>query len=78
MKLKTGEYVSNNPLVGTIRRITEGPYKGECFKVLGWSPKGRPFVSLAGYYHIRFRGKLQWVEGRHTRGISEEVQDETT
>ena len=65
--------ISTNPLVGTTRRLIQGDYKGECFKVIRWSPKGRPFVSLSGYYHIRFRGKLQWIEGRYMREISEQV-----
>ena len=71
MKLKTGQYVNTNPLVGTTRMITDGDYKGEIFKVIGWTSKGKPFVTLAGYYRIIFRGKQQWVEGGHMRGISQ-------
>ena len=69
----TGRRITNNPLIGTTRVLTEGNFKGEQFQVLKWSPKGRPFVTLSGYYHIRFRGKLQWLEGREMREISEEV-----
>jgi hypothetical protein len=73
MRLKTGQYISTNPLVGTTRTITQGDYKGESFGVIGWSPKGRPFLTLSGYYHIRFRGKLQWLEGQEMRTISKEA-----
>lgn len=70
MKLKTGQYISTNPLVGTTRIITDGDYKGETFKVVEWTSKGKPFVTLAGYYRVIFRGKRQWVEGRHMRELS--------
>jgi hypothetical protein len=73
MRLKTGQYISTNPLVGTTREITQGEYTGESFKVVGWSPRGHPFVTLSGYYHIRFKGKLQWLEGQEMREISKEA-----
>jgi len=65
-----------NPLIGTTRRLIRGPYKDDTFKVVNWKPKppiGHYFLTLAGYYRIRFNGKLQWLEGQEMRQISEEI-----